>query len=144
MERHQIIEMMRELRLSGMRAAFDEILANGLKRQHSLPQIIGDLLQAEIDEKQARSIKYQVAIARLPLAKELSDFDFSDTPINEGLVRDLASPRRAAGPYRRSPHSSRLPDSRRTRLSAVRPIRRPAAVPLGQSALRANLDHCHH
>ena len=56
MERHQIIEMMRELRLSGMRAAFDEILANGLKRQHSLPQIIGDLLQAEIAEKQARSI----------------------------------------------------------------------------------------
>jgi len=78
---------MRELK----RAAFDEILPNGLKRQHSLPQIIGDLLQAEIAEKQARSIKYQVAIARLPLAKELSDFDFSDTPINEGLARDLAT-----------------------------------------------------
>ena len=58
MERHQIIEMMRELKLSGMRAAFDEILANGLKRQHSIPQIIGDLLRAEIAEKQARSIKY--------------------------------------------------------------------------------------
>jgi DNA replication protein DnaC len=78
-------------RLVGMRAAFDEILANGLKRQHSIPQIIGDLLQAEIAEKQARSIKYQVAIARLPLAKELCDFDFSDTPINDGLVRDLAT-----------------------------------------------------
>src|SRR6516164_929531 len=91
MERHQIIEMMRQLKLAGMRAAFDEILANGLKRQHSIMQIIGDLLQAEIAEKQARSIKYQVAIARLPLAKELSDFDFSDTPINEGLVRDLAT-----------------------------------------------------
>jgi DNA replication protein DnaC len=91
MERHQIIEMMRELKLAGMRAAFDEILANGLKRQHSIPQIIGDLLQAEIAEKQARSIKYQVGIARLPLAKELSDFDFSDTPINQNLVRDLAT-----------------------------------------------------
>ena len=65
MERHQIIEMMRELKLAGMRASFDEILANGLKRQHSIQQIIGDLLQAEIAEKQARSIKYQVAIARL-------------------------------------------------------------------------------
>jgi hypothetical protein len=49
---------------------------SGAYRQHSLPQIIGDLLQAEIAEKQARSIKYQVAIARLPLAKELSDFRF--------------------------------------------------------------------
>ena len=35
MERHQIIEMMRERKLAGMRAAFDEILAHGLKRQHS-------------------------------------------------------------------------------------------------------------
>ena len=35
-----------------MRAAFDKILANGLKRQHSIRQIISDLLQAEIAEKQ--------------------------------------------------------------------------------------------
>jgi hypothetical protein len=33
MERHQIIEMMRDLKLAGMRAAFDEILANGLRRR---------------------------------------------------------------------------------------------------------------
>jgi DNA replication protein DnaC len=91
MERHQIIEMMHELKLAGMRAAFDEVLAAGLKRQHSVPQIIGDLLQAEIAEKQARSIKYQIAIARLPLAKELATFDFTGTPVNEALVRELAA-----------------------------------------------------
>lgn len=91
MERHQIIEMMHELKLAGMRAAFDEVLAAGLKRQHSVPQIIGDLLQAEIADKQARSIKYQIAIARLPLAKELATFDFTGTPVNEALVRDLAT-----------------------------------------------------
>ncbi len=27
----------------------------------------------------------------MPLAKEIADFTFADTPINEGLVRDLAS-----------------------------------------------------
>jgi DNA replication protein DnaC len=91
MERHEILEMMRELKLAGMRAAFDEIIANGLKRQHPVSQIIGELLKAEIAEKQARSIKYQIAIARLPLAKELTDFDFTGTPINEPLVRDLAT-----------------------------------------------------
>jgi DNA replication protein DnaC len=91
MERHEIMERMAELKLYGMRAVFDEILANGLKRQHSVPQVIGDLLKAEIAEKIARSIKYQLTIAKLPLAKDLSDFDFKDTPINEGLVRDLAS-----------------------------------------------------
>ncbi len=91
MERHEILEMMRELKLAGMRAAFDEVIANGLKRQHPVSQIVGELLKAEIAEKQARSIKYQIAIARLPLAKELTDFDFTGTPINQPLVRDLAT-----------------------------------------------------
>jgi hypothetical protein len=50
----------------------------------------GDLLTAEINEKQARSIKYQLTIAKLPLAKDLADFQFEGTPINETLVRDLA------------------------------------------------------
>jgi DNA replication protein DnaC len=90
MERHEILEMMTSLQLAGMRAAFDEVVANGLKRQHPLPQIIADLLKAEIAEKQARSIRYRLAIAKLPLAKELADFAFADTPINEALVRELA------------------------------------------------------
>jgi DNA replication protein DnaC len=58
---------------------------------HRVHKIIGDLLKAEIAEKNARSIKYQLTIAKLPLAKDLSDFDFTGTPINEGLVRDLAT-----------------------------------------------------
>jgi DNA replication protein DnaC len=90
MERQEILEMMDELKLAGMHAAFDEVVATGLKRQHPVPQIVGDLLKAEIAEKQARSIRYRLSIAKLPLAKELADFDFADTPINEALVRELA------------------------------------------------------
>ena len=91
MERHEIIEMMGILQLAGMRAAFDELVADGLKRQHPVQRIIGELLKAEIAEKQARSIKYQLTIAKPPLAKELAEFEFAGTPINEGLVRDLAA-----------------------------------------------------
>jgi DNA replication protein DnaC len=91
MERQEILAIMDELKLAGMRAAFDEVVANGLKRQHPVPQIVGDLLKAEIAEKQARSIKYRLSIAKLPLAKELADFEFAGTPINEALVRELAA-----------------------------------------------------
>ncbi len=91
MERHEILEMMGVLGLAGMRAAFDEVIANGVKRQHSAAEIVGALLRAEIAEKQARSIKYQMTIARLPLAKELAEFEFTATPINEGLVREIAT-----------------------------------------------------
>ena len=90
MERTEILDMMAELRLFGMRAAYDETLATALKRQHEPQRFIGDLLRAEISEKQARSIKYQLAIAKLPLAKDIDDFAFKGTPINEALVRTLA------------------------------------------------------
>ena len=90
MERHEVLAMMSELKLSGMRDAYDDILADGLKRRHSVQQIIGALLKAEIAEKTARSIKYQMTSAKLPTAKELADFDFSASPVNEPLVRELA------------------------------------------------------
>jgi DNA replication protein DnaC len=91
MERTDILDLMSELKLYGMRLAYDEIMGTGIKRQHEPPRIVGDLLTAEIAEKQARSIKYQLTIAKLPLAKDLKEFDFSGTPVNEGLARDLAT-----------------------------------------------------
>ena len=90
MERHEVLAMMTELKLSGMRAAYDDILADGLKRRHPVQQIIGALLTAEIADKKARSIKYQMTGAKLPMTKELADFDFSASPVNEPLIRDLA------------------------------------------------------
>jgi DNA replication protein DnaC len=79
------------LKLFGMRAAYDEIVATAVKRQHEPQRVVGDLLTAELSEKQARSIKYQITVAKLPLAKEIEDFAFAETPVNETLVRDLAS-----------------------------------------------------
>jgi DNA replication protein DnaC len=89
MERHEILEMMGTLQLSGMRAAYDEIVQTGVKRQHSFERILGALLKEEIAVKHARSISYQMRIAKLPLAKEIEEFNFKGTPINAQLVRDL-------------------------------------------------------
>ena len=54
MERSQILETMAGLKLYGMRAAYDEIIATAVKRQHEPQRVVGDLLAAEIAEKQAR------------------------------------------------------------------------------------------
>jgi DNA replication protein DnaC len=90
MERSTILSTMADLKLYGMRSAYDEIIATAIKRQHDPQQLVGDLLTAEITEKQARSIKYQITIAKLPLAKDIDDFAFDGVPVNETLVRDLA------------------------------------------------------
>jgi len=91
MDRSDILELMAKLKLFGMRAAYDEVMATAIKRQYAPARIIGELLAAEIAEKQARSIKYQMTIAKLPLAKDLDGFTFAETPINESLVRSLAT-----------------------------------------------------
>lgn len=91
MDRSAILELMAKLKLFGMRAAYDEVMATAIKRQYEPARIIGELLAAEIAEKQARSIKYQMTLAKLPLAKDLDGFTFAGTPINESLVRDLAT-----------------------------------------------------
>jgi len=90
-ERSEILEMMGTLQLAGMRAAFDEIVAVGVKRQHSVEKVIGALLKAEIAAKQARSINYQLGIAKLPLVKELAGLSFEGTPINGALIEQLAT-----------------------------------------------------
>jgi DNA replication protein DnaC len=89
-ERTEVLDMMGALKLLGMNSAYDETLATALKRQHEPQRFVGDLLKAEISEKRARSIRYQLTIAKLPLAKDVDAFTFKNTPINEGLVRDLA------------------------------------------------------
>jgi len=52
MERTQVLEAMGKLKLYGMRAAYDEVLATAVKRQHEPQRVIGDLLQAEISESE--------------------------------------------------------------------------------------------
>ena len=90
MERTEVLELMTQLKLHGMRAAYDEVMTVGIKRRHEPLRILGDLLAAEIAEKRARSIKYQLTIAKLPLSKDVDDFDFTGTPVNQSLIRDLA------------------------------------------------------
>ena len=44
MERTELFDLMGELKLYGMKAAFDEIIATAVKRQHEPQRVVGDLL----------------------------------------------------------------------------------------------------
>ena len=56
MERTEVLEMMGELKLYGMKSAYDEIYTTAVKRQHEPQQLVGDLLKEEISEKHHRWI----------------------------------------------------------------------------------------
>ena len=67
------IEIIQSRENVGLGSAYNEIMATAIKRQHEPLRVVGDLLSAEIAEKQARSIKYQLTVAKLPLAKDIND-----------------------------------------------------------------------
>lgn len=90
-ERPEILEMMSTLKLGGMRAAYDEIVTAGVKRNQGIERVVAALLKAEITAKHARSINYQMTIAKLPLAKDLADLAIDETPINGELITMLSS-----------------------------------------------------
>jgi len=91
MERHQIIDAMTGLKLYGMRANFDEIAGKGLARREELYPLLGSLIRAELAHRQSRSINYRISGAKFPVLKDLDAFVFKDTPVDEGLIRELAT-----------------------------------------------------
>ncbi len=89
MLREQLLRALKELKLHGMRSVLDEILVTGV-RQKSIPEkILLELLNAELAEREARSIRYRMGQAKFPVAKDLDQFDFSVSPVNETQVRTL-------------------------------------------------------
>jgi DNA replication protein DnaC len=88
-QRHEMIQALGELGLKGMAGAFDEAVTTGLRRGRSALEILADLVKAEGAHRQAAAIRYRMSAAKLPMVKDLSAFSFTDTPINEGLVRSL-------------------------------------------------------
>ncbi len=56
LERHEIIELMGQLKLAGMRAAYDEVITAGLRAQHSVQRIIGELLLAQLADNRHASL----------------------------------------------------------------------------------------
>ena len=90
MARHKVLEMMSHLKLAGMKVQYDEIVSDGRKRNRSFEAMLSDLLEVEIADKRARSINYQLGIARMPLTKELSEFDFHSSSVDGEQIQVLA------------------------------------------------------
>lgn len=87
--RERLMEAIGSLGLYGMKATFDEILAAGINTRATPDKILCDLLEAEMAERQVRSIRYRMGLAKFPLDKDLDRFDFTSTPVNEMQVRHI-------------------------------------------------------
>ncbi len=87
--RERLMAAIGSLGLYGMKATFDEILAAGIKSRATPDKILCDLLEAEMEERKVRSIRYRMSLAKFPVDKALDQFDFTASPVNEMQVRHL-------------------------------------------------------
>ena len=89
MLRNDILALLKELKLHGLRGAYDEMLEHGRRSGATLERFLLDLLKAEQAERRVRSIRYRLGIARFPVSKDLDGFDFQDSHVGEARIRDL-------------------------------------------------------
>jgi DNA replication protein DnaC len=89
MPRSDVMDLMKSLKFVGIPKVYDEVLANGRKRRQTTETIIEELLQIEVSERQARSIRYRMTQARFPIPKDLDNFEFDKMPGNEAQIRAL-------------------------------------------------------
>jgi len=89
MLREQLLDAMGSLKLYGMKGVLDEVLVTGTRQRSTQERIVLELLDAEQAERKAKSIRYRLGQAKFPTAKDLDQFDFSASPVNEMQVRSL-------------------------------------------------------
>jgi DNA replication protein DnaC len=93
MLRERIVMAMSALSLYGMRSVLNEVLATGIKQRSTPDKILLDLLDVELAERKAKSIRYQMGLAKFPVNKDLDRFDFNSSPVDEIHVRSLSDGR---------------------------------------------------
>lgn len=81
----------KSLRLYGMASAWEELATQGQSAGlQSAQWLIEHLLQMEHTDRAMRSIRYQLQLARFPVHRDLAGFDFEQSKVDEGLIKELA------------------------------------------------------
>ena len=89
MQHDAMVTSLKSLKLFGMAQAVAELAQQGAPAYQNAQNMLGDLLKAEMAEREVRSVAYQMKIARFPTYRDLAGFDFTQSPVNEALVRQL-------------------------------------------------------
>jgi len=84
-----VVANLKSLKLFGMAGAVAELAAQGAPAYHQSTGLLDQLIKAEVADREVRSINYQMKIARFPAHRDLAGFTFTDSAVNEALVRSL-------------------------------------------------------
>ena len=89
MSHDAIVATLQHLRLHGMAQSMIELAQQGGPRYREVLPLMDLLLKSEVAEREVRSISYQLKCARFPHYRDLSNFDFGQSVVDEALARQL-------------------------------------------------------
>lgn len=89
MSNSRLHALLKKLKLLGMLNALIEQQESKPTKKTTNTQWLLQLLQAEQAQREARSINYQLSIARFPVNKALHDFDFAQSHISQSDIESL-------------------------------------------------------
>jgi len=82
--------LMAEMKLLGMLAAFDTLVADATRDQSSYTELLDALLQAEADYRQERKTGYRIKTAKFTLRPAFEDIDFTASrSITKSQIKEL-------------------------------------------------------
>ncbi|GGB87555.1 ATP-binding protein [Marinobacterium zhoushanense] len=85
----EIHARLKALKLFGMASRCDELLHKP-ERHTPPPEVwLRHLIEAEETDRKARSIRYQMGIAKFPLARDLDGFNFDEALVEQGQIEAL-------------------------------------------------------
>ncbi|MGB1091449.1 IS21-like element helper ATPase IstB [Ketobacter sp. GenoA1] len=89
MNQEALIKTLKTLKLFGMADAVTDLSEQASPAYVQSVPILETLLKAEVAERDVRSTRYQMKAARFPAYKDLSHFDFSQSVVDEVLIKSL-------------------------------------------------------
>jgi DNA replication protein DnaC len=84
-----MITTLKSLKLFGMADTVATMTAQASPAYQQAVPILDALLKAEVAERDVRSINYQMEAARFPAYRDLAGFEFTESQVDEVLVRSL-------------------------------------------------------
>jgi DNA replication protein DnaC len=88
---NESVARLKSLKLHGMAQTWPELAAKVRLNSLDPDQLIEELIAAETAERAVRSLAYQMKAAKFPAHRDLAGFDFSESCVDETLVRQLHS-----------------------------------------------------
>jgi DNA replication protein DnaC len=85
------LAQLRALHLYGMASEWSELLAEGPRRPMQPEAWLDRLIEAEIADRQVRSLRYQLKAARFPVHRDLIGIEWAETPLPQAQIEQLAT-----------------------------------------------------